>query len=330
MLLAGVVGSVLLGFVLASSLDVAGGGALGAIVDPSGRVVSRLHAEGMGRALAYGVVERRGGGAKEGVREKARPAVAPPTGVRYQIQSGGTLDDIARIFDMPVEDVRALNPEVGPEQFMGPGAWVYVYKPGVALSKVKPGAVDALAHAVPLPDGPGRRIRRRSRSWGTETMVASLDRALTEYGKAYPEGPVVIVSDMSRREGGKLPPHHTHREGRDVDLSYVPKPDQDNGGFLMMNEWAFDVERNWTFLKAMLDTGQVEVMLMDRMLQELLYKHLKGKGMSEGELGRIFQYPRPTSAEAGIVRHWDGHRDHLHVRFACGPTEPRCGSDRSP
>lgn len=173
-------------------------------------------------------------------------------------------------------------------------------------------------------DGPGRKIRRRGKSWGRRNLVLNLDKALTAYGRAYPEGPVVIISDMSKRHGGKLPPHHTHREGHDVDLSYVPIPKHDNGGFLMMDERYFDVDRNWTFVKAMLDTNAVVTILMDHSLQELLFKKARSEGIPPKELRRIFQYPRSKEREVGLIRHWDGHRDHMHVRFKCHSDRRAC------
>jgi hypothetical protein len=243
--------------------------------------------------------------------------------VRYSVQTGGTLEDVARIFGMPVDALVTLNGADGPKEFYGPENEIVVYEPTVALSEVEYGTPDRLWSGVPLPDGPGRRIRRRRLSWGWSNAVYHLDAALRTYGETFPDGPVVIVSDMSRRSGGHLAPHHTHRAGRDVDLSYIPKPDQDNGGFMLMNSWAFDLERNATLLKALVDTGQVELILMDKSLQRLLVKHLSGK-WEEAELRRVFQYPADPTVETGLVRHWDGHRDHMHVRFACGPRHPGC------
>ena len=122
---------------------------------------------------------------------------------------------------------------------------------------------------------------------------------------------------MSRRGGGYLKPHRKHRLGQDVDLSYVPKPEHDNGGFMKMTPRVFDLERNWTLLRAMLDSGDVELILMDRRIQKMLYTDAREKGMRQDELARIFQYPRDVEEKVGIIQHWDKHDDHMHVRFAC-------------
>ncbi len=325
--IAGVVGLVVM--VLVVSFSWGDNGSLGAIVDPSGPMLPEVYAEVEGRSLAAkmhaGLLTRLEQTKEVGIRSTTHlPDAQDLSAVRYTVKTGGTLADISRIFGMPLESLQTLNPTLSTDHFFGPGSKVVLYKPGVALSSVKVGTPNKLARAVPLMDGPGRRILRRSRSWGTGYLIRNLDRALAAYGSAYPDGPVVIVSDISRREGGRLKPHHTHREGRDVDMSYVPKPAQDNGGFMKMNDFAFDRERNWTFLKALIDTGSVRRILMDYSLQRMLYKHLEKKGVSEAQLRRIFQYPRERRAEVGLIRHWEGHRDHMHVRFSCDPTSVHC------
>ena len=302
------------------TLFFAGDGRLGAIADPSSRSVAAVHAEAAG--VGAGLTSH-GRARNTAAQEPVGPSDGPMETVTYVVQTGGTFEDIGRIFGMPVEALLELNPGTTAEQFHGPGESVIVYEPGVALEPIPYGTEDKLFAGVPMPDGPGRRVRRRRTSWGTSHAVFHLDAALTAYGQAYPEGPVIIVSDLSRREGGRLLPHHAHRTGRDVDISYVPKPDQDNGGFLMMNSWAFDRERNWSFLEALLGTGQVELILMDRNLQRYLVEHLEDK-LPEEELQRLFQVPRPQSEEVGIIRHWDGHRDHMHVRLRCASDQPRC------
>ena len=311
----GVVAVALGAFVAVGGL---GSSPLGAMVDLEGPYTAGLHARLAGRGHAVD-----GKDIAQGVAERLLDAPRFDQ-VTYKIQSGGSLDDVARVFAMDAEDLRALNPDIVPDSELAPGARVFLYKDGVALSEVEPRTEERLHAAIPITDGPGRRIRRRIRSWGIRTTVQSLDRALRVYAEAFPKGPVVIVSDMSRRMGGRLKPHHTHREGRDVDLSYIPRPEHDNGGFLLMDERTFDAERNWTFYRALIATGKVDVILMDRRLQKLLRRQAESEGLAKSELDRIFQYPRPADDEVGLIRHWDEHRDHTHIRFACDDRHNVC------
>lgn len=286
-----------------------GSSALGSMVDLEGPTTAALHARAQGHGAALALPERIAASLR-----RVHPDSSLET-VPYTIQSGGTLADLSRIFGMDLQDLQTLNPGVAPEHFMPPGASVLLYRRGVAYAQgVHPEDPERLYGAVPLPEGPGRRIRRRSRSWGTLTMIRSLDTALRRYAEAHPEGPVLIVSDLSTRTGGRLKPHHSHRQGRDADLSYVPRPEHDNGGFLLMDERTFDAARNWTFYKALLDTGEVEQILMDARLQRILREHAAQAGVPAPEVERLF----------ARFQHWDGHRDHVHIRFKCANDDPYC------
>lgn len=299
---------------------------LGEAVDLKGENTARIHAHVASQSLAFRMPSR-----AEEVAQAMNTSAAPEPEtigeVSYRIRERGSLEDIGRMYGIPLEDMKALNPTVkSAEKDLGAGARVVVYRQGHTYSDEK--RLDRgkphLRGGIPMPDGPGRRVRRRGRSWGRPNMVVNLDHALRAYGEAYPEGPVVIVSDMSRRKGGRLKPHHTHREGQDVDLSYIPIPKHDNGGFIKMSKDYFDVDRNWTFIKAMLDTGEVTLILMDHDLQKLLFEKARAEGVPVPELRRIFQYPRPKEREVAIIRHWDKHDDHMHVRFACHADRRRC------
>lgn len=296
-------------------------GSMGQIAGPDSPAIARMHAQAAARSVAAhlpAVSRRVAGEARIGDPIKLEPIV-------YTVHTGGSLDDVARVFGMPRALLERLNPQVSPTTFLGPGRQVKVYERG--LARLGDEEQDPLAYPevrVPMMDGPGRRVRRRSVSWGTSLTVHHLDKALKAYGAAYPEGPVIIVSDMSRRGGGRLKPHNTHREGRDVDLSYVPVPKHDNGGFLKMKPGIFDVERNWVFLDALLSSGEVKLILMDWRVQKMLVEYAREQGVDAQRLRTLFQYPRERDEEVGVVRHWDGHRDHMHVRFACPEGMERC------
>ena len=49
---------------------------------------------------------------------------------------------------------------------------------------------------------------------------------------------------------------------------------------------------------------------------------------SEEELMRWFQYPRGRGNPWGVIRHYPKHGDHMHVRFACHPSDPACKTFR--
>jgi murein endopeptidase len=63
---------------------------------------------------------------------------------------------------------------------------------------------------------------------------------------------------------------------------------------------------------------------MDHALQAPLYEHARTAGVSQADLNRFFQYPRPPEERTGVIRHHPNHDDHFHVRFACHGSDPEC------
>ncbi|MEZ4383079.1 MAG: hypothetical protein R3A79_17260, partial [Nannocystaceae bacterium] len=124
-------------------------------------------------------------------------------------------------------------------------------------------------------------------------------------------------------------PHSTHRSGRDVDLSYPQKivPGEEEYNWREMNERNLDAERTWALLELLVESGEVELVLIDSKLQKLLYDFAVKTGrVPKGELGFWLEYPRSPGSVDTIVRHHPGHVDHLHARFKCQPAEGRCKS----
>jgi murein endopeptidase len=72
-------------------------------------------------------------------------------------------------------------------------------------------------------------------------------------------------------------------------------------------------------------SGAVETIFLDYRVQRKLYRIAKASGASRQLLDQVFQYPRGSRSNFGIVRHSGGHEGHIHVRFACGAFEPNCG-----
>jgi murein endopeptidase len=72
---------------------------------------------------------------------------------------------------------------------------------------------DPLLHRKP--DRPGRR-------WGTDLLVRTVLRVVTEYAVAHPLAPRLGIGDLSRHHGGPFGPRHaSHQNGLDVDVYYT-------------------------------------------------------------------------------------------------------------
>lgn len=184
-----------------------------------------------------------------------------------------------------------------------------------------------LRNGIPLPDSPLWTRGRRDGLWASthtlDTMVAAFTHLRVERGY---EGDVFIGS-ISRKRGGKFPPHRSHRTGLDIDirlpllpavpLETYPTPDN------------VDWPALWELIDAFLDTGEVSMIFLDRRLQRHLYWAARWAGKTPEELEPIIHWPAKDRKWEAIVRHARGHKGHIHIRLLCGPEEPRCAPSRS-
>jgi murein endopeptidase len=157
-------------------------------------------------------------------------------------------------------------------------------------------------------------VRSPARAWGTFLTITRLMEVLADHSRRYPKAPLVRVDDISKRGGGYLHPHASHRRGRDVDIRYPLKIRTDR--YVRAKAATLDLERTWDLLKRFIETEDVVYIFVDYRLQKLLFAHVKGGGTySQKRLREIFQYPRSPRSMSGVIRHEPGHTSHFHVRF---------------
>jgi penicillin-insensitive murein endopeptidase len=145
-----------------------------------------------------------------------------------------------------------------------------------------------------------------------------------------------LVGDLSARRGGKIPGHHSHRTGRDVDLLYyVMTPSGapvESPGFIRFASdglaklgeedryLRLDVERQWLLVRALLLSKEADVqwMFASRDVEALLIDHARARGEDPFLIWR---------AETMLLQPGDStpHDDHLHLRIACAPEEELAG-----
>nr|HEX4314553.1 penicillin-insensitive murein endopeptidase [Kofleriaceae bacterium] len=180
-----------------------------------------------------------------------------------------------------------------------------------------------LEHGEPLPQGDGYVVRRPNRAYGATHVIDRLQDVIAEVREVYPELHTLAIGDLSRRGGGRLPGHVSHQTGLDVDIGFyfttVPAgyPDSFHAADDTLNDAA-----TWAlldgFARTSSETTGVQMIFLDYDVQARLYKFAESHGVAHDELDRVFQYPRGKSEQAGIVRHWPHHADHMHVRFKPG------------
>jgi hypothetical protein len=168
-----------------------------------------------------------------------------------------------------------------------------------------------------LEEGPGFKVLNPDHAYGTELTVRQLRHALAIYHEQFPEAAPVQIMDLSRRGGGRLGPHASHRTGRDVDVRLVLKTK--NPRVVEGTPSNLDVERTWFLMSALIETGDVEYIFLNRKLHRTLYRYATELGLDRERLGELFQYPHGASAKVGVIRHEPGHLCHFHVRFRRPP-----------
>jgi murein endopeptidase len=175
----------------------------------------------------------------------------------------------------------------------------------------------------PLPRDEGYRIRRPTRAYGATHVVEHLRGAIAGVRALYPDVHTLAIGDLSAPHGGKLSNHRSHQTGLDVDVGFyfhrVPEGYPDR--FVAANA-ELDLQATWALVTAFartthLDDG-VEIIFLDHAVQRRLHDWARKRGTPDGDLRALFQYPRDKDAQAGLVRHWPNHADHLHVRFKAG------------
>ena len=177
-----------------------------------------------------------------------------------------------------------------------------------------------LIEGIPFPTDDARfHVLAPHRAFATERLIDGLRDAVDQVEGQFPGTPALTVGDVSTARGGRLSPHMSHQNGLDVDIG----PFWKNGEvqpLRSMRPETLDMERTWELLEAFVGDEQVQYIILDYRLQKVFYEYArKLPWMDDEYLELIFQYPRGPRHHEGIIRHWEGHYSHFHVRYYCPP-----------
>ena len=167
---------------------------------------------------------------------------------------------------------------------------------------------------VPFGSGPGYHVMRADRAWGQPLTVQRLRQVFVAYHARFPEAGTILVQDLSKRGGGRLKPHQSHRWGWDVDVGMVRKGRQFDR-LVPASRWTMDVEKTWWLIHTLVQTGDVQYVFLNKRLVRPLYRYARKQGISKQRLLELFHYPRRDRWGVGIIREEPGHTAHFHVRF---------------
>lgn len=246
--------------------------------------------------------------------------------ITYTIARGGSLRQVANLYKLYHHEIIALNPGSDPDTQLGPSTELVVFRDSGKTSESVGLPHDGrVVGAWPLPDGPGRKIMaERWKTWASRDTVEQLDRLLTRWAELQPNGPPILVGNLSARAGGPLEPHKSHQSGRDADLSYVAKWDGKSAvTWQHVTPETMDAELTWKLLRLIAKEAAVEAFFIDRSLQRVLLAHAQKTGSIRKS--RLAQWLEVAGGgNDALIRHVAGHKDHIHVRFACPANNPRC------
>jgi hypothetical protein len=237
----------------------------------------------------------------------------------HVIGEGDTLLGVAKTHELSLEELLELQPKpISDPNSVFVGQKIHIVKDGEILVGFRPDAPKPgrLGTSVMLASADHYVIKRPKLAFGTKRTVSLIQRTLSSYRAHAKGGPKIHVGDISRQGGGPLKGHKSHQRGIDVDVGLVLKgQDADETRFLRGTTKNLDVRRTWLLVNEFLETGEVRYIFLDYSVQKMLYDYAKDHGVSDQKLDEYFQYPRGRGRNHGIVRHWRGHKNHIHVRF---------------
>ncbi len=225
------------------------------------------------------------------------------------------------------DELLELNPDLADDGAQrGQRVVIYRFEPGTVSRSVGAPNRGRIENSAPFPVGDGWTLRGyRPRSYATRQTVKELATSLAEWRERHPEANPVKLGEFSRRGGGRVRPHKSHRTGRDVDIGYVMNEPDEGHRFVTVTDSNLDAAATWGLVQRLVAGGAVESIFMAKSVQEQLIP-FAALTMSESEQRSLFSTLEPDARakKKTVIRAWRGHDDHMHVRFACTEADLRC------
>ena len=185
-----------------------------------------------------------------------------------------------------------------------------------------------LPHSGPFHDVQ-RSTRRRNWVYGTGYLVRGILRAGEAIMQTHPDGPPLVLGNLSRRGGGDIRFSRSHNTGRDVDIAYYmedldgrPVPSEyhrfgpDGRSIDAPDQYKLDIPRNWAAVKAFAQSPEFEVqwIIVAPYIENMLLEYARTQGEPEAfidQMERMMMLPSWAKV----------HDNHIHLRVLCSPTD---------
>jgi penicillin-insensitive murein endopeptidase len=164
----------------------------------------------------------------------------------------------------------------------------------------------------------------RKTSYGHPALVKMLHRAARDLARSA-AGTVMLVGDLTRKDGGPLVRHVSHQSGRDADIGFFAlnrkgKPVKltrfiafrGDGSAKDDSSLRFDDWRNWLLVQGWLRDRRAEIqhVFVSRPLRKRLLRYARSQK-------RFRKYVERASVLLREPSDSSRHDDHFHVRIAC-------------
>jgi murein endopeptidase/LysM repeat protein len=163
-------------------------------------------------------------------------------------------------------------------------------------------------------------LRKPDEAYGSSHTLENLQLAVARWRRDTGFGGALKIGSISKKGGGKLKPHSSHRSGRDVDIRLPLKRKKGEADNVNDVDW----DALWVLVMALVDTGEVDRIYLTTDRQKHLHAAAKRARADSKTIDRVLQYPETGGRNNGIVRHSKGHTGHIHVRFSCADNESSC------
>lgn len=147
-------------------------------------------------------------------------------------------------------------------------------------------------------------------SWGTTETIESLNTAVRAVQSEFPDTPPLALGDIGAKRGGPLRPHISHQAGRDLDISFYYR--DGTHWYARGTSDNLDFPRLWAFVRALIASTDIDLILLDRGLQKPLEDYARSLGEDASWLEQVFH---GKGGQRAIILHAPGHATHLHLRF---------------
>lgn len=167
--------------------------------------------------------------------------------------------------------------------------------------------------------------------WGVEPLVDMIDRAARSVRKQFPDA-VLSVGHLSRAGGGEIDRHASHESGRDADVGFYVRNQQNKPVYAdhfvafkgdgSASSWPgayFDDARNWAFVSAIASDASAHVthIFVASPLRARLLAYAEKVGAPIAVRTRASELMAQPKGSLP-------HDDHFHVRVACPAGSDKC------